>query len=271
MTNAEAVSTPARRVTETTVFSRVIAGADGREPGFEAVRQAARLVADDGWLEIFTAVHLAEATLAGWSAARMAAELEDEARDAIRRGEEIAGARAESQLVIGHPLDSLIKELRERSATLAVVGTHGQSRLSEMVLGGVVGELLHRAPCSVLVARPPLIEPLFPRTIVAGSDGSLEAGAAVDAARYLARRFAAPLRIVTATKGKALDLARAQVDGDVERVDGDPVSVLVAASDNADILVVGSRGLHGLRALGSVSERVAHEARCSVLVVHKRP
>jgi nucleotide-binding universal stress UspA family protein len=34
-----------------------------------------------------------------------------------------------------------------------------------------------------------------------------------------------------------------------------------------DLLVVGSRGLQGLRSLGSVSERVAHEARCSVLVV----
>jgi nucleotide-binding universal stress UspA family protein len=30
---------------------------------------------------------------------------------------------------------------------------------------------------------------------------------------------------------------------------------------------VGSRGLHGVRALGSVSERVAHDARCSVLVI----
>jgi nucleotide-binding universal stress UspA family protein len=30
---------------------------------------------------------------------------------------------------------------------------------------------------------------------------------------------------------------------------------------------MGSRGLHGLRSLGSVSERVAHDAGCSVLVV----
>jgi nucleotide-binding universal stress UspA family protein len=34
---------------------------------------------------------------------------------------------------------------------------------------------------------------------------------------------------------------------------------------------VGSRGLHGLRALGSVSERVAHDASCSVLVVRTAP
>ena len=34
-----------------------------------------------------------------------------------------------------------------------------------------------------------------------------------------------------------------------------------------DLLVIGSRGLQGMRSLGSVSERVAHNARCSVLVV----
>ena len=47
-----------------------------------------------------------------------------------------------------------------------------------------------------------------------------------------------------------------------------PVPALVERSREADLVVVGSRGLHGLRALGSVSERVAHRADCSVLVVH---
>ena len=47
-----------------------------------------------------------------------------------------------------------------------------------------------------------------------------------------------------------------------------PVHALSDA--DADLVVVGSRGLHGLRALGSVSERVAHRARASVLVVRER-
>ena len=47
----------------------------------------------------------------------------------------------------------------------------------------------------------------------------------------------------------------------------EPVPALLAASADADVLVVGSRGLHGLRSLGSVSERVAHAAGCSTLVV----
>jgi nucleotide-binding universal stress UspA family protein len=88
-------------------------------------------------------------------------------------------------------------------------------------------------------------------------------------ARYLADRFDAELRPVVAHGGKAVDGAR------IERILGarrddlpdDPVRALVAAAADADLTVVGSRGLHGLRALGSVSERVAHDARSSVLIV----
>jgi nucleotide-binding universal stress UspA family protein len=50
-------------------------------------------------------------------------------------------------------------------------------------------------------------------------------------------------------------------------------SSLVRPSSTAprtvDLVVVGSRGVHGLRALGSVSERVAHQAHCTALVVHE--
>ena len=41
----------------------------------------------------------------------------------------------------------------------------------------------------------------------------------------------------------------------------------MAESETADLLVLGSRGLHGLAAIGSVSEQVAHRAKSSVLVV----
>ena len=50
-----------------------------------------------------------------------------------------------------------------------------------------------------------------------------------------------------------------------------PSGRLVGASGIVDLVVVGSRGLHGLKALGSVSERVAHQAKCSVLVVREAP
>ena len=40
-----------------------------------------------------------------------------------------------------------------------------------------------------------------------------------------------------------------------------------AAAAGASVVVMGSRGLDGLRAMGSVSRRVVHQARCSVLLV----
>jgi nucleotide-binding universal stress UspA family protein len=42
--------------------------------------------------------------------------------------------------------------------------------------------------------------------------------------------------------------------------------IQAATSENVALVAVGSRGLGGVRALGSVSERVAHRAPCSVLV-----
>ena len=250
------------------VFTRVVAGVDGSEPGFEAARQAARLVGPNGSLELFAAVYLAGASLAGWSAPRIRAELEREAGEAVRKAAAIAEPRATSRLVNGPAFDSLMRELERTEATLAVVGTHGHSRWSELLIGGVAGELLHKAPCSVCIAREPAAEALFPRSLVAGYDSSPGAEAAVAVARHLAERFEVPLTILTALGGKHVDIARAQRIG-AETVEGHPVQVLVHGGENAGLLVLGSRGLHGLRALGSVSERVAHRANCSVLVVRE--
>ncbi|MGH3038466.1 MAG: universal stress protein, partial [Gaiellaceae bacterium] len=109
----------------------------------------------------------------------------------------------------------------------------------------------------------------FPSKVVVGVDGSPESAAAYAVARHLSERFIAELRTVVAHGGKAVD--RRLVDLIVERQreesPDEPVAALVAAARSADLVVVGSRGLHGLRALGSVSERVAHQARSSVLVV----
>jgi nucleotide-binding universal stress UspA family protein len=190
------------------VFGRIVAAVDGTEPGWEGCRQAARLVAPEGRLEVFAAVYLVEASLAAWSEEEIAEQLEAAAGDTIRQAREIAGRRAESRLVNGPTFPSLLHELARSEATLAVVGAQGHSRASEIVLGGVVGELLHKAQCSVLVARPPAADVLFPVSIVAGVDGSPESERALAAARYLARRFDVPLRAVVAVGGRAVDLTR---------------------------------------------------------------
>jgi nucleotide-binding universal stress UspA family protein len=250
------------------VFGRVIVGIDGTEPGFEACRQALRLAAPEGWIELLSAVYLAGAALAGWSAARMAEELEREAGEGLRRAQKIAGDRATGRLVNGSAVDVLLREAEQEGATVLALGTHGHSRLSEIVIGGVAGEVLHRAPCSVLIARPPRSAGAFPRSVVVGLDGSPESDHALAAAEELRRRFEVPLRVLVALRGKEVDLGHVHLRTPFsEPVDAHPAEALVEASEEADLVVVGSRGLHGMRALGSVGERVAHRARSSVLVV----
>ena len=156
----------------------------------------------------------------------------------------------------------MLAELERFAATLIALGTHEHRRTTEIIFGGVAGEVLHKAPCSVLIARPCATE-TFPRTIVVGHDGSPQAETALAVARDLEHRFGSTVRVITSLAGKELIHERTGA----EVVARHPVVALVEAARDADLLIVGSRGLHGLKALGSVSERVAHDASCSVLVV----
>lgn len=168
-----------------------------------------------------------------------------------RDGAELAARLGEPHIVDGDEegiADRLLSEIELSGATLAVVGCRGFSRPQGIARGAPTTTIVHEAPCSVLVVRETDARDAWPRTIVAGLDGTPESERAVSVARLLAARLGSRLYVVTATRA-------------------DPVSVLAEESEGADLLVVGSRGLRGVRALASVSERVAHEARCPVLVV----
>jgi nucleotide-binding universal stress UspA family protein len=266
-----------QEVTETTatshsIFGRVVVGVDGTEPGFEACRQVARLAPPHASIGAVAVVHLAEAAHVGMNAPRIADELERGAQVALDEAVRILGDRSRRRLVHGFVTATLLREIEQANATLAALGSHGHHRLTEILVGGVAGEVLHGAPCSVLISRPSAETGHFPSSIVVGFDGSVSADVALEASEQLAARFAAPLRVVTARGGKGVDLEAVRRRArSTEEADAHPVAALVAVSRTADLLVVGSRGLHGIRALGSVSERVAHQATCSVLVVRSRP
>jgi len=61
------------------------------------------------------------------------------------------------------------------------------------------------------------------------------------------------------------------VDREGASPNGHAGEVLLKEAENADLLVVGSRGLGGFASmlLGSVSQQVAHHARCPVVIVHR--
>ncbi|MGZ4385051.1 MAG: universal stress protein [Gaiellaceae bacterium] len=257
------------------IFRRVVCGVDLSPAGREATCQAARLVDVDGSL-LAVAVAVGD-TLAiagpaglGAAAARTSADESTRARyrDALDEAALAAGAtfpRIQTRLVEGDPVEAMLAALHAEQATLAVVGSHDHRRMQGILLGSMATHLLHKAPCSVLIARPP--GGGIGRLLV-GVDGSDGAGVAHAVAAHLAARLDRELGAVVAYGGRAIhDLAAVvRLAPTVETFD-EPVHALVSRASAGDLIVVGSRGLHGVRALGSVSERVAHRAPCSVLVV----
>jgi nucleotide-binding universal stress UspA family protein len=256
--------------TRARIFDRVVCGVDLSDAGVAAARVAAAVAAPSGELTLVSADDATIAVHAGWAMARVAEELADEARLALERGVETAEPihRVRTSLLEGDPFHCLLAEVERRDATLLAVGTHGLTRAAGIALGSVSTHVLHDAPCSVLIARTPRDAERWPRSIVVGVDGSPQSAAAALAGRALAERLGSQVRFVAATNEAHVDLDAARlIAPELEELPGRAVGELDVLSESADLVVVGSRGLRGFRALGSVSERVAHEARCSVLVV----
>ena len=250
------------------IFERILIGVDGTKESLDACRQVRRLAEPGRTIEAAVASLFTPATAAALGVQDMAERLEHTAESALTAAAAILGPDAELRRLQGLIVDALLEEAKRMRATLLAIGTHGHPRIEEIVLGGVGGELLHHARCAVLVARPVPDLDTFPREIVVGIDGSDEAERALEVARNLARRRHSTLRSVVARGGKRVDIDKiARRHPEIEASAARPVRALVDAASCADLLVVGSRGLHGVRGLGSISERVAHEAACSVLVV----
>ena len=150
---------------------------------------------------------------------------------------------------------------------------------------------------------PPLsttIEVVY-ESIVVGTDGSETSKRAVTEATGLAEAMGGTLhlvsayeplrgaRIVGAPEGAAkvwkvrpdakvraiveeamAVIRRRNVNVQSHTLTGDPADALleIADQENADLIVVGSRGMHGVsRMLGSVPNKVSHRARCHVLII----
>jgi nucleotide-binding universal stress UspA family protein len=72
----------------------------------------------------------------------------------------------------GNPADVIIETASDLLTNLVIVGTHGRTGLSRMVLGSVAEAVVRSAGCPVLVVRPqmheqraPSIEPPCPRCV----------------------------------------------------------------------------------------------------------
>ena len=261
------------------VFERIVCGIDGTPAAVDGARQGAALTRDGGrilFLTVTMEASVAAVTAAGTGMVVPPPVDEGEgflARDIDLVRKEFPTLTVEAQVRQGPVVPTILDALAEQQATLAVAGRHGHSRVAGIVVGSVATALLHDAPCSVLVAGPrPDDAGAFPSSIVVGYDGSEQADEAARAAADLAKRKAASIEALCATGGKEVDVdsLQARLTGVAPGValavaDGKPADVL--SEQSCDLVVVGSRGLHGLKAIGSVSEKVAHHADTSVLVV----
>jgi nucleotide-binding universal stress UspA family protein len=144
---------------------------------------------------------------------------------------------------------------------------------------------------------------MAPDPIIAGTDGSPTAEQAVARAVEIAKALGAPLHIVSGyhpPNGAWMAAAGGMPAGELmadgagrERADeivtrakrraaalgvqatthvctGDPAQALITVAEDqgAQMIVVGNRGMNGARrVLGSVPNRVSHQARCGVLIV----
>jgi nucleotide-binding universal stress UspA family protein len=67
-----------------------------------------------------------------------------------------AGVAAKGIVADGDPRIALVDAARGEKADLLVVGSHGRTGLTKLVLGSVASHVTTHAPCSVLVVRAPL-------------------------------------------------------------------------------------------------------------------
>ncbi len=238
-----------------------------------------------------------------------AAEAEAKAEVAkVAKELERPGVTADAVVGFGRAADVVIDECESFRPDLIIVGSRGRGGIATGVLGSVSAELVDRAPCPVLVARRETLS----KVVVAedgSANAAAGARALAELAPFHGAEvrvvsvvdipfpvvFADPSATSTAVEAfrayeeampklrethlayardRAQMLQKSGLNVTAEQREGDAASELIAAAreQNADCIVVGSRGQTGLRRLmlGSVARSVLFHAPCSVLVVHDR-
>ena len=274
-----ASSAPGEADTDDRVFRSILCGVNGTRGSHEAARQAAVIGGPRAHV-CYLAVTYEAGTGATASATLRHAHGEAAAAEARTVAREL-GAQAEAlTLHSASATDVLLRRAADHD--LLVLGAGAGSRAAGIILGRTATAAVHRAPGPVLLTRRPPRDAEFPKTILVAADATPQAEQALHLAIALAGMHGAHLAIVAPeAHGRSDRHALAEEAAAVVAATGiepvvldargpAPVAICSAADQvGASLIALGSRGLTGARALGSVSERVAHEARCSVLVVRR--
>lgn len=282
----------------------IVVGVDGSEPGLRAVDWAAdeaalrgaplRLVYASLW-ERYEGARLAEDL--GEPSERVRAEdiVDGAARRAHLRRPDV---KITTEVLPEEPEYTLLRE--SRTASLLVTGTRGRSALTEALLGSVSLTVAAHAHCPMIVVRGSHDNRALPAThgrVVVGVGERPTSSAAVRFAFDEARRRGAevealrawrcpahettdhlllagePARVHEEQAVKALEAALQDAPADVRlhrrTVEGHARNMLVDASRDADLLVIGAkrRQRHFGLQLGRVTHGVLHHSACPVVIV----
>ncbi|MCW7944388.1 universal stress protein [Streptomyces hygroscopicus] len=284
----------------------IVVGVDGSEPSMRAVDWAAdeaalhgvqlRLVYASLW-ERYEGVSLAQ-DLGRPSEQVMAEDVVATAEGRARRRR--ADVKVFTEVLPEEPEYALVRE--SRTASAMVLGSRGRSGMAEALLGSVSVTVAGHAHCPVIVLRGGHDNQVRSGAghIVLGVGEKPADSAAAGFAVEEAQRRGVPLEAVRAwlcparestdhsllvgeparlhegQAVEALEAALRDVPADVEvhrrAVEGHARRVLLDASADADLLVVGARrhqGHFGLQ-LGRVAHAVLHHSACPVAVVPQR-
>lgn len=127
--------------TNVAAHARVVVATDFSEPSREAARMAARL---PGFAEAEVVV------------AHVRSDPHDDAAARLHAFNlETLGGRAAEVVLQGGPVKELVRLLAAQRADLLVIGNEGHGALRRLLLGEIAGTLVEKAPCDVLVGRPP--------------------------------------------------------------------------------------------------------------------
>ncbi|MFJ5309744.1 universal stress protein [Streptomyces sp. NPDC088350] len=282
----------------------IVVGVDGSEPSLRAVDWAAdeaavrglplRLVYASLW-ERYEGTSLAD-DLAKPDEQVLAEDIVDTAarRAHLRRPD----LKISTDVLAEEPEYALVRE--SRSASALVTGTRGRSGLAEALLGSVSLTVAGHAQCPMIVVRGNHDNQARTGThgrVVVGVGEKPGGSAAVRFAFEEARRRGVPVEAVRAWRWPAHEttdhplmsgeparlheqeaaevleaaLQDAPVDVETHRrtVEGPTRAVLVGASRDADLLIVGAKrrpGHYGLQ-LGRVAHGVLHHSACPVVIV----
>jgi nucleotide-binding universal stress UspA family protein len=286
-----------RRAPSLAILDDVLCGVDGSRSSYEAVRQAASLAGTQGRLTLLAVIGGYDTEEEKSRAAARDSATPSRSRRSLEYAKRLAkeaGVPADAALEAeGSIVDTLMARAREHS--LLAIGAPALSRAAELIVGGVAASAVHTLPVSLLVARRASNVGADGERIVVASDASERSDKLVDLAAALARERGARLVLVHAA-GAESRFQPTRLSDQAERVDAVTVDetlgaqsighalghsasvhieparahrliVQTASQIGASLIVMGSRRPEGVRALGSVSDRVVHEAPCSVLVV----